>query len=260
MKNKIDDKVKNTMEFYDKYPLANGRFREGISILKMENIQVDFKELENKLILDCGCGPGNTSMKILKSVNNPYLVSMDLSLNSLKILKKRQKEHENESNNVQLQGNVLKIPFNKNSFDFIIAAGVVHHTPEPFKSLDNLYTVLKKTGGMYFSVYNKNSFYFLEFYTVGTVFRFFYKKKMKNLLNISISWFRILLITINSRPISEINARKIFADRYLTPVASFHTKGQIRKWSGRNNATIVKTGKCKLGTLIWFRVKKEACK
>jgi len=254
----MKDKIKKTMEFYDAYPIASGRFREGVSTLKMEDIQVDFNELEDKLILDCGCGPGNVSINILRSVKDPRLVSMDLSLNSLKILKERQIENQNKTNNTQIQANVLDIPFNRNSFDFVVASGVVHHTPEPFESLDNLCEALKEKGKMYFSVYNRNSFYFPEFYTLGTVFRFFYNNKLKRLMNMSISGFRILLSKINDHPVSKSDAEKIFADRYLTPVASFHTKGQIKKWSRKNNATILKTGTCKLGTLIWFLVRKEA--
>ena len=254
MNNKIDEKVKQTRKFYDKYPIASGSFREGVSTLKMEDIQVDFKDLENKVVLDCGCGPGNISIGILKSVKDVSIVSMDLSLNSLKILKERQKEMK--SKNIQIQGDILKIPFKNNSFDFAIASGVVHHTPSPFKALNNLKNALKKNGEMYFSVYNRNSFYFPEFYTVGVLFRFFYKNEMKRLMKISISLFKILLSKINRHLVPNTDVEKIFADRYLTPVASFHTNKQIKKWIERENLKILKTGKCKLGTLIWFLVKK----
>jgi len=259
MKNKnFGNKIKKTMEFYDNYPLASSKFRNSTSVLKMEDTHMGFQELEDEIILDCGCGPGNISMKILKNVKNPDLISMDISIKSLNILKKRIKDCKIKSNNTLIQGDVLSIPFSQNSFDFIIASGVVHHTPDPFKSLDNLYEVLKENGKMYFSVYNKKSFYFPEFFTIGTLFRFFYHNRMKRLHKISISWFRIILSRINNQEILYSDAEKIFADRYLTPVASFHTYSQIKKWAKINNANIFKSGKCKLGTLIWFLVKKIA--
>jgi len=257
MKDQNNDKIKRTMEFYDKYPLASGNFRKGASVLKMEDIQVDLLELENKLILDCGCGPGNVSMKILESVNNSLLISMDLSLNSLKIFKKRLINHKLKSDSIQILCNVLSLPFKKNSYDFIIASGVVHHTPDPFKSLDNLFELLKKDGRMYFSLYNKKSFYFPEFFTIGTLFRFFYKNKMGRFQKISLNVFKFILSKINGDLISDDDARKIFADRYLTPVASFHTFSQIKKWSKKNNVCILKSGNCKFDTLIWFLVKKD---
>jgi ubiquinone/menaquinone biosynthesis C-methylase UbiE len=254
-KNK-EEKIRKTMKFYDKYPIASGTFREEGSTLKMEDIQLDLKDLENKRILDCGCGPGNISLHIIKSVRKVLLISMDVSLNSLKVLKKRLRENKKEFKDIQVQGNILDIPFRKDIFDFVVAAGVVHHTPEPFKALDNLLDVLKGKGKMYLSVYNKKSFYYPEFHTIGRIFRFFYKNKMKRLHDISICLFRFMLGKINGRPISKIDAERIFADRYLTPVASFHTEEQIKKWCKRNNVKILKTGRCKLGTLIWFLVEK----
>lgn len=255
MINQINEKINKTREFYDKYPIADGSFREGVSTLKMEDIQIDYKDLENKLILDCGCGPGNVSINILKSVKNPNLISMDLSLNSLKILKERQKEFKNK--NTQIKGDILKIPFKKDVFDFVISSGVVHHTPDPFKALDNLYYIMGKNGRMYFSVYNRNSFYFPEFNTIGVLLRFFYKNEMKKSLNLSRYLFKKLLSVINGQSISDSNVQKIFADRYLTPVASFHAKKEAENWVSEKNLKILKTGKCKLGTLIWFLVEKR---
>jgi hypothetical protein len=79
---------------------------------------------------------------------------------------------------------------------------------------------------------------------------------MTRVTKLSISLFKISLRIINRHPVSDTDAEKIFADRYLTPVASFHTNNQVKKWIKRKKLKILKTGKCKLGTLIWFLVKK----
>ena len=153
-------------------------------------------------------------------------------------------------------GNVLDINFDKESFDFIVVSGVVHHTPRPFKALDNLVYVLKKVGKMYLSIYNRNSFYFPEFYTIGQIFRFLHKYKMQRLLNFFIAPFQFALRGISGENVSREHAQRIFADRYLTPVASFHTNGQIREWCDKNGIKIIKKGTLKLGTLIWFLIEK----
>ena len=156
----IERKVQETKKFYDKYPIADNEFRRGGSVLKSEDIQINLKELSKKEVLDCGCGPGNISAQLLDKVKDIKLTSLDISISSLKILKKRLKT--TIKCNI-IQGNVLSLPFKKEVFDFIIVAGVIHHTPKPFLALDNLNYVLKKSGKIYLSLYNKHSFYFLSF-------------------------------------------------------------------------------------------------
>lgn len=250
----INIKVNETKNFYNRYPIADDKFRFGNSVLSMENIRVNIKELEGKKILDCGCGPGNISTYIASILKNAHIVSMDISINSLKILKNRLKNINKKCKVSLLLGNILKPSFKDEVFDFIIVAGVIHHTPKPLDAFINLSKMLKKGGKMYLSVYNKKSFYFFEFNTIGKIFRYLYKKGIK--LNFFVRLFRLLLIVISREKVYEEQSMKIFADRYLTPVASFHTQSEIKKWCEKKDLKIIKKGTCKLGTLIWFLIEK----
>lgn len=245
-----------TQDFYNIFPLSDGSFRDNNSVLGREDIQVKPENLVGKNILDCGCGPGNVSVYIASSIKNAHLVSMDISKNSVKILKERLKKIKKKSKTNQIVGNILNFGFNKEYFDFIIVSGVVHHTPRPFKALENLSSMLKKGGKMYLSVYNKHSFYFPEFKTVGQLFRALHKHKINILLNVFIRIFQLALSIISDEKIPKEQAKRIFADRYLTPVASFHTNKQITKWLKGNGFRIIKNGTVKLGTLVWFLVEK----
>jgi len=252
----VDKRVKKTKAFYNKYPLSDARFRNGTSILKREDIHLSPEEMEGKRVLDAGCGPGNISIHIASSVKNIDLVSMDISRDSLNILKERLRGIETGNKTEQVLGSVLEPPFEEESFDFVVTSGVVHHTPEPFTALGNLATVLKRGGKMYMSVYNRNSFYFPEFHTLGRVCRFIDRSGNTMLTNFFITVFQFALRIISSENVVRSHARRIFADRYLTPVASFHTVSQIRCWCKRNGLRILRSGTCKLATLIWFLVEK----
>lgn len=50
-------------------------------------------------------------------------------------------------------GSVLDIPFNDCNFDFVVCSGVIHHTPDPEKAINEIYRVLKPGGLAYISIY-----------------------------------------------------------------------------------------------------------
>ena len=252
----VDRRVRKTKDFYNKFPLSDARFRNGTSILKREDIHLTPEEMEGKRVLDAGCGPGNISIHIASSVKNVDLVSMDISRDSLNILKERLRGIETGNKTEQVLGSVLRPPFEDESFEFVVTSGVVHHTPEPFTALDNLGRTLKRGGKMYLSVYNRNSFYFPEFHTLGSVYRFMDRCGCTVLMSFFIRVFQLALRAISGEDVTRLHAGRIFADRYLTPVASFHTVSQIRRWCKRNGFRIVRNGTCKLATLIWFLAEK----
>jgi SAM-dependent methyltransferase len=51
------------------------------------------------------------------------------------------------------EGSVLDIPFPAGSFDLVVCSGVIHHTPDPAKALDELCRVLAPGGRLYLSIY-----------------------------------------------------------------------------------------------------------
>ena len=63
--------------------------------------------------------------------------------------------------NVQ-QGNAEKLPFEDNTFDFISSSGVLHHTPDMQKAVNEAWRVLKPGGEAIISVYYKNILCFLS--------------------------------------------------------------------------------------------------
>ena len=252
----MEQKTKQTQKFYDESPLSDAEFRTGNSILSSEAIQIEYSAMEGGKILDAGCGPGNVSFRIVSSAKNAHVVSMDISSVSVGMARKRLSLLDTSNLAQQVVGSVLEPPFCSRAFDFVISSGVVHHTREPFRALSNLGKILKDGGKMYLSVYNRNSFYFPEFHTVGALARTVERRGWGKSLDVFISLFGFLLRVLSRQGVEKAHVRRIFGDRYLTPVASFHTGDEIRKWCKLEGFRILKAGSCKFGTLIWFVVEK----
>ena len=118
---------------------------------------------KSAMIIDVGSGSGRISNYIgLEGYNNA--VSLDYSLPSLKMVKKNSK-------NVCIWGNILHLPFESNSFDFVICSGVIHHTPDPHLAFTECVRILKPGGIFYVRLYNKHSLYGYLYNTYGALLR-----------------------------------------------------------------------------------------
>lgn len=112
-----------------------------------------------KTLLDVGCGFGRNSIYMAK--NGFFVSAFDLSDHNVNLTKEKAKEQ-----NVLLKevvvADMLKMPFEDESFDCIIAINVISHTDkEGFnKILSELKRVLKTNGEVYFTVGSKESFWF----------------------------------------------------------------------------------------------------
>jgi len=115
-------------------------------------------ELNGKKILEAGSGAGRFTEVLLKY--GAVVYSFDFS-NAIEA------NYDNNMPNDQLtlfQADALNIPLPDNMFDYVIALGMLQHTPSTKKSLKELYRVLKPGGlltcdhyrfqrGMYTSLY-----------------------------------------------------------------------------------------------------------
>jgi|TARA_B110000037_G_C17000175_1_gene456873 SAM-dependent methyltransferase len=115
------------------------------------------KFLSNKKdILEAGCGLARDSKLFAQLNKNANVYGCDQSLAAIKKAKKDLKKFKN----VYLfqQDITKKIKFNK-TFDFISCDQVLHHTPDPGKTLKNLFSSLKKNGYLNFFVCRKKNVY-----------------------------------------------------------------------------------------------------
>ena len=112
----------------------------------------NYKDLENKFILDAGCGGGRFIYIISKETNAKEIFGLDLS-NAVLTAFKNTKHFENVT---IIQGDITKPPFKKERlFDFIYSIGVLHHLPDPSQGFSSLVNNLKQDGKILAWVYGK---------------------------------------------------------------------------------------------------------
>ena len=115
------------------------------------------KFLKNKKnILEAGCGLARDSRLFASLNKRANVYACDQSLIALKHAKKDLKKFKNIRFFRQDITKKFKI---KRNFDFISADQVLHHTPDPGKTLKNLFSILNKNGYLNFFVCKKKNVY-----------------------------------------------------------------------------------------------------
>jgi len=120
-------------------------------------IHAEFKKWKDNEVLEVGCGIGTDTINFLK--NGANLTTVDLSEKSLEITKKRVKVFKLENKVKFLTGdaeNLCSLVGDK-KYDLIYSFGVIHHTPNPKKCIENFSKLLKPNGELKIMVYNRHS-------------------------------------------------------------------------------------------------------
>jgi len=113
----------------------------------------DSRVLNNKLVLDAGCGAGRFSDVALQF--GARLIAVDVS-GSVDACKKNLEELGYDTNQYQIiQVSIYDLPFRPNTFDYIYSIGVIQHTPDRKGSIMSLSKLLNH-GQLALWVYEKS--------------------------------------------------------------------------------------------------------
>jgi 2-polyprenyl-6-hydroxyphenyl methylase / 3-demethylubiquinone-9 3-methyltransferase len=151
----IDAKTRHTKAFYDSYWPANvpdyTRTREHVRQIVPPG--------HYKRALDGGCGTGVCSLALAEMSDE--VVAFDLSSGSLATAQRLAQTVG--AKNIQFkQGSLLDIPVPSNNFDLVFSWGVIHHTVNPVRALDELVRVLQPGGTLVLAVYLKTPLTFVH--------------------------------------------------------------------------------------------------
>ncbi|MBN1817464.1 MAG: class I SAM-dependent methyltransferase [Sedimentisphaerales bacterium] len=121
-------------------------FDEPLRLLRtrLERNRFDFSFMRGKRALDAGCGAGRYTFA-LRSLGFEEVVGLDCSIEG--IAHAQQTADSCTMDGVSFtQSSVLDIPFADASFDFVFSNGVLHHTRDMQKGIEELLRVLKPGG------------------------------------------------------------------------------------------------------------------
>lgn len=108
---------------------------------------------KKKICLDAGSGLNLNATLALIKLGAEYVYAIDLN-KKIKKIKKPPFNKFHDKYEVR-HGNLKKLPYPSNFFDFVLCAGAIHHTTDWKKSLNELSRVTKKTGYIYIEAYGK---------------------------------------------------------------------------------------------------------
>lgn len=115
----------------------------------------DSKSLQNKRILEIGCGIGTDALFFAKAGGN--YVGIDVSETSINIAKQRFHAEQVQGEFYIRNGAIAEVLDDLGQFDLVYCWGVMHHWPDDRGFVDNFYSCLNDHGKLILMIYNKHS-------------------------------------------------------------------------------------------------------
>jgi SAM-dependent methyltransferase len=151
---------KTQLDSYSGVPITENRLNRCLGGLK--------DNLKGKLVLEAGCGAGRFTEILLKK--GAQLVSADLS----DAVEVNQENFPQNENHMVIQADINNMPFADETFDAVVCLGVIQHTPNSEKTIEDLFKLVKKGGTLVIDHYAFNKSHYLR---LAPLYRNSLKKK-----------------------------------------------------------------------------------
>ena len=128
-----------------------------ISLERLERcLGFKVENLTGKSLLEVGCGAGRFTEHLVRGGANVH--SIDLSV----AVEVNKENVGNAANYTVAQANVYALPFAKESFDTVMCLGVIQHTPDPEKTIEALWAMVKPGGTLVIDHYTFDWMYYIK--------------------------------------------------------------------------------------------------
>jgi ubiquinone/menaquinone biosynthesis C-methylase UbiE len=135
----------------------------------------------------------------------------------------------------------LDLPFPDAAFDAVVSDGVIHHTPDAYRSFCELARILRADGLLYLGVYRRRRYYYYLYTCLGRPMRWLEQSGWgKALIYTTVLPLYYLVHLIKSRgKRTWRGAKNFFYDYIITPQATFHTREEIEAWGALNQLQLI---------------------
>jgi len=224
------------LTFYDTTPFEYGYSSKAELVANMNPLLKELMEQNvDAIFCDIGCGCGRNLVYASNFASK--LIGIDLSVKSLAFAKDLI-----QSDNLELkQGDNLDIPLDSATADIVISDGVCHHTGDTEKAFKECVRILKPGGKLYLAVYKKFRYYPFIYYVIGGSFRLINKLNLGSFIidNIFVPIHYLMYKIFKKQKLSKMETRNIFYDYFMTPIATFQSKGDVESWCNRSNSNVI---------------------
>jgi len=131
---------KTQLDSYTGSPISESRLNRCMGDLQ--------NNLKGKLVLEAGCGAGRFTEVLLKQ--GATLVSSDLS----SAVEVNIENFPLSENHLVIQADINDMPYADETFDVVICLGVIQHTPDTEKTIEDLYKLVKRGGTLVIDHYH----------------------------------------------------------------------------------------------------------
>lgn len=253
-------KIRKTRNHYDTYPYEVDVRDSAAYRSNRTHVGKFISEISGGTALDLGCGPGNLLPVIARRANEA--VGLDVSRQSL-----RSAAQAVTGLPVTLvQGSALNLPFPDESFDWVLATGSLHHTPDARAAFREACRVLRSDGRAFVAVYSAASYYCFLYNTLGWLARGCERLSLTRLVVnrcLLLPLFALYLAAgrlIVHRKLAAPSYRQIvnyFADQMLNPVVTFHNRSEISEWAESAGVRIALIAFSHGRSLINFEIRRD---
>lgn len=144
----LTNKEKFTLEYFEE--IEEKRYQIHPEVFSF----AQFTRFHGKKILEVGIGAGTDFIQWVRAGCKAY--GMDIAPDAIEHVKKRLELYGLKAEEVKV-GDAEKIDYPDNYFDLVYSFGVIHHTPNTKKALEEIIRVLKPGGLAKIMVYHRHS-------------------------------------------------------------------------------------------------------
>jgi ubiquinone/menaquinone biosynthesis C-methylase UbiE len=181
--------------------------------------------LRDGALLEAGCGQGTDSIYLCSLKKKGSYTSIDISGKSIEKAREAAVQFAGKLAIVPVYkiGNAECIEFPDASFDTVYSCGVLHHSPDTLKAIEEVYRVLKKGGRAYIYLYRTAS----PKVFIARVLRFISRTVD------GITFQDRLIWKIIKKSGSDHRFGTMLLECFGVPILKSYTKGQIREMFSR---------------------------